>query len=67
MALIATQQLNFEDRDQVKAAITDFRDAAGDLADYVIGRGNQGRGCRETVTFDQVLRGHGAFRVLKTS
>lgn len=65
--MLATQQLDFEDRDQVKAAVTDFRDAAGDLADYVIGRGNQGRGCRETVTFDQALRGHDAFRVLKAS
>ncbi len=43
------------------------RNAAGDLADYVIGRGDEGRSCRETVTFDQTRKGNTCLRVLKAS
>ena len=62
--MLGIQQLRFEDRDDIKAAVADLRELGGDLADYVIGRGNQAAGCVETATFDQSLRGHPAFRVL---
>lgn len=52
------------DRDIVRAAIDDYRKHKADFADCLIGRANEARGCRETVTFDRRLKPLGAFRVL---
>jgi len=55
---------DFADPERVSAAIADYRDSAGDFADYLIGHRNAAAGCEHTVTFDKDLAGHPAFVVL---
>ena len=62
--MLTVSQLTFEDHDEIKAALADVEGAQGDVSDFLVGRANQARGCSETVTFDQSLKGHDAFRVL---
>ena len=62
--MLETPQLDIEQRDKVRRALSDYRSNAGDFADYVIGRVNEGYGCATTRTFDRRLRRHPAFRLL---
>jgi predicted nucleic-acid-binding protein len=62
--IIGNEIFVFENREVVAAAFADYRDSAGDFADYLIGRRNAAAGCEHTVTFDKDLAGHPAFVVL---
>ena len=54
--VIDTRQFSIEDRDSARRALTAFRTAAGDFADYLIGERNRRAGCRTTMTFDRTLK-----------
>lgn len=62
--ILATRQFEIGDRELVREAVEAFRAGRADFADYVIGAMGRQRGCAETVTFDQRLRGAPGFRVL---
>lgn len=62
--LLVIPLFELEDRDQVVAAVADYRDGSADFADYLIGRKNLGVGCERTATFDSHLAGLRAFEVL---
>jgi predicted nucleic-acid-binding protein len=53
-AITTTKQLIVEDRDEVLAAIDDFRAGTGHFADYLLGGAISRRG--GTVTFDRKLK-----------
>jgi predicted nucleic-acid-binding protein len=61
--LLLTDALEFERRDEVWAALAEYRDERGDFSDYLIGRINASDGCGQTVTFDRALRAD-LFRIL---
>jgi predicted nucleic-acid-binding protein len=62
--LLLTKQFQVERKDDVWAAIEQYRNGAGDFADHLLGRRNRSSGCEHTVTFDQSLKGSSLFRVL---
>lgn len=62
--LLATRFFEIEGRDQVRAALADYRSGEADFADYLMGHGNLAAGCRDTVTFDTKLSGSEVFQVL---
>jgi predicted nucleic-acid-binding protein len=62
--VLLTKQFLIERKDEVWAALGEFREDHGDFADYLIGRANHSRGCEHTVTFDQTLKGSQTFRIL---
>lgn len=62
--VLLTKQFRIERKDEVWAALGDFRENQGDFADYLIGRANHSRGCEHTLTFDQTLKGSQTFRLL---
>lgn len=62
--ILSTALFSFDDRDSLRVALEEYRDGAGDFADYVIGQRNAVAGCRHTVTFDRALKASGGFVVL---
>jgi predicted nucleic-acid-binding protein len=62
--ILATAQLEIDQKDVVRAALEDYRAGGGDFADYVIGRRSRELGCDKTATFDRRLKASGLFRVL---
>ena len=62
--VLATAAFSFDDRELLRAAVSDYIDGSGDFADYVIGRRNARSGCDHTVTLDRQLRGDSSFIVL---
>jgi predicted nucleic-acid-binding protein len=62
--LLATTQLEIDEKDLVRAAIEDYRRGPGDFADYVIGRVAREAGCERTATFDRRLKRSTLFRML---
>jgi predicted nucleic-acid-binding protein len=48
----------------VASALEQYREGSADFADYLIGGLAQHAGCRDTVTFDQGLRGSSGFTLL---
>lgn len=56
-----------EGRNQVQAALADFRTGEGDFADYLIHCIHQDAGCRDTVTFDGALEPGRGFTLLGES
>ena len=63
-AILRTQQFRFENKDHLWQALGDYRDGKADFADYLIGRVAARSGCKETLTFDQSLKGSPFFRLL---
>lgn len=51
--LLATRQLEFEDRDIARRALGDYQSSSADFADCLIGSSNQFRDCSTTWTFDR--------------
>jgi predicted nucleic-acid-binding protein len=51
--LLRTRQLQIQQRDRVRAALTEYEESAAGFADCLIGQLNQEAGTEETVTFDQ--------------
>ena len=62
--ILATAQFEIESKDLALAALDDFKGAARDWADCLIGRLNRAAGATETVTFDRSLKGLDGFRLL---
>jgi predicted nucleic-acid-binding protein len=64
--ILATAQLEIDQKDVVREALEDYRTGGGDFADYVIGRRGREVGCEATATFDRRLKASGLFRVLSS-
>jgi predicted nucleic-acid-binding protein len=62
--ILATAQLEIDQKDLVREALDDYRTGAGDFAVYVIGRRGKEAGCQRTATFDRQLKTDSLFRVL---
>ena len=62
--LLGTKQFYIDHKDDVWAALDEYRNGKGDFADYLIGRSNHTMGCQYTVTFDQDLKGAKSFHLL---
>lgn len=62
--ILRTAQFEVIGKDLVWRALADYRKGPGDFADYLIGYGAQAAGAVETLTFDQKLKNHPAFRLL---
>jgi predicted nucleic-acid-binding protein len=62
--LLETKQFYIDQKDDVWAALAEYRQGKGDFADYLLGRSNQTIGCQHTLTFDKDLRGARAFLLL---
>lgn len=62
--LLLTKQLRMERKDDIWAALADYRQGRGDFSDHLLGRTNVSHGCRHTVTFDAGLKGSAAFQIL---
>ena len=63
--ILMTKQFEIESKDIVHQAVQEYRQGRGDLADYLIGRINQARGCDVTATFDRALKTTSSFIVLE--
>ncbi len=61
--LLAIPLFEFEDRNQIHAAVAEYRAGRADFADYLIGQKNLAAGCEDTVTFDSHLADSEAFEV----
>jgi predicted nucleic-acid-binding protein len=64
--ILATAQLEIDQKDVVREALEDYRTGGGDFADYVIGRRGREAGCEKTATFDRRLKASGLFRLLSS-
>jgi predicted nucleic-acid-binding protein len=62
--IMSVALFSFDDRDLLRGALDEYRDGAGDFADYVIGRRNRRAGCEQTVTFDRSLDSSSSFSLL---
>jgi len=62
--MLAVRQIEIETKDIVRQAVHDYRQGKGDIADYLIGRINQMKGCNTTATFDRSLKGAPFFDVI---
>lgn len=62
--ILLTKQFEVERKDDVWAAIEQYRNRAGDFSDQLLGRRNRSSGCDHTVTLDQSLKGSSLFRLL---
>jgi predicted nucleic-acid-binding protein len=62
--MLATAQLEIDEKDLVREALEDYRTAGGDFADYVIGHRGREAGCKATATFDRRLKGSRLYRLL---
>ena len=51
--ILRTRQLQVEQRDQVRSALSEYIEQEADFADCLIGQLNRSNGADETVTFDQ--------------
>jgi len=62
--LLETTIFELQDRDVVRAALTDYVAGRGDFPDYLIGRAGKAAGCYATLTFDRDLDDSELFTVL---
>lgn len=51
--VLRTRQLQVQDREIMREALTVYRSGKADFADAVIGHGNRTAGCETTYTFDR--------------
>jgi len=63
--ILRTAQFEVLQKELIWAALGDYREGPGDFADYLIGYGAQAAGADQTLTFDQQLKNHRAFRLLQ--
>lgn len=63
--LLRTRQLEIERRDQVRAALAEYRERKPGFADCLIGQLSMRAGAEETVTFDQDAAGLPTWRELE--
>lgn len=65
LATLLAQEIFRIDREAaVLAAVDRYKNGKGDFADYLIGAIAEDAGCRDTVTFDQALKGAPGFTIL---
>lgn len=62
--ILRTTQFEFEDKELLWAALTDYQLEKGDFSDYVVARSAQSSGCQHTATFDRALRNSRLFRLV---
>jgi predicted nucleic-acid-binding protein len=62
--VMSTGIFAFDDRELLRAALSDYVEGEGDFSDYVIGRRNARAGCEHTVTFDRALNRERSFVLL---
>ena len=62
--ILQTKQFEFEDKDLIWQALSDYLAGAGDFSDHLIGRIGARAGCRHTMTFDRRLKSSANFEVL---
>lgn len=62
--ILATAQLEIDQKDLVREALEDYRKGGGDFADCLIGRRGREAGCEQTATLDRRLKTSPLFRVL---
>lgn len=62
--ILATAQLEIDQKDIIREALEDYRAGGGDFADYVIGHRGREAGCDKTMTFDRRLKSSALFGVL---
>ncbi len=62
--LLEIPLFELEDRDQVAAAVADYRTGEADFADFLIGRRNLAADSEDTLTFDSHLKEAETFEVL---
>jgi predicted nucleic-acid-binding protein len=63
--LLRTHQLQIERRDQVRAALNQFKRETAGFPDCLLGQLNREAGCDETVTFDRDAAAMDGWRALK--
>jgi len=63
---LRTHQLQIERRDQVRAALEQYKRRPAGFPDCLLGQLNQDAGCEETITFDQNAAAMEAWRELET-
>lgn len=63
--LLSLDLTNIEHRSEVAAALVDFKEGRGDFSDYLIGQIGKSEGCKETVTFDKLLKKSSLFSFKK--
>jgi len=63
---LRTHQLQIERRDQVRAALEQYKRHPAGFPDCLLGQLNQNAGCEETITFDQDAAAMKAWRELET-
>ena len=64
-ALVSDPRFVLEKDGEVRRAFALWSEGKADFADYLIGLVGESHGARETLTFDQGLRGAAGFRVLE--
>ena len=64
--ILITKQFEIENKDVVRQAIHDYKAGDGDVADYLIGRFNQDKGCDMTYMLDHALKGCPLFSALRS-
>jgi predicted nucleic-acid-binding protein len=62
--MLMIKQFDIDSKDIVRQATHDYRHGNADFADYLVGRINKHKGCKQTATFDKALKGSGFFEVL---
>ncbi|MEW6756033.1 MAG: type II toxin-antitoxin system VapC family toxin [Candidatus Latescibacterota bacterium] len=62
--LLATRQLEFEDKDLLRLALDDYRASSADFSDCLIGRRNAAGHCTTTWSLDRGMGGLSLFSLL---
>lgn len=62
--LLRTWQIEFEDKDLIWAALSDYASSKADFSDCLVGRINAKSGCGTTWSLDRTLKGSRSFTVL---
>lgn len=63
--ILVTKQFEFESKDLLRSALSEYRSGKADFADYLIGKVNKAKGCNHTISFDRSLGNQDDFIVLK--
>ena len=63
--IVEDELFQIEHHSIVRRSLQAYRQGRGSFADYLIAELSRGAGCRDTVTFDQALRGAAGFTVLR--
>ena len=62
--ILITKQFEFEHKDIIRMAVSDYAQGKGDFSDYLIGMINRECGCVSTATFDRALKSAPNFELL---